>query len=125
MCGPPCAPMLSSLFSGGAPKNVQLGFELSTYISRVGVSDRTDPYAAHDAALTAELESGVSLRAHVGRVLARAARAVRDWPRRPTARRPCGLYRYAPSPRGLCAPSASHGAARAVAPWELFRSMGR
>jgi hypothetical protein len=24
MCGPPCAPMLSSLFSGGAPKNVQL-----------------------------------------------------------------------------------------------------
>ena len=118
MCGPPCAPMLSSLFSGGAPKNVQLGFELSTYISRVGVSDRTDPYAAHDAALTAELECRC---AHtLGRSRAGRARGAR----RPTDRRPCGLYRYAPSPRGLCAPSASHGA-RAVAPWELFRSMGR
>ena len=79
MCGPPCAPMLSSLFSGGAPKNVQLGFELSTYISRVGVSDRTDPYAAHDAALTAELER--SLRAHVGTFSRGPRGAVRDAPR--------------------------------------------
>lgn len=82
MCGPPCAPMLSSLFSGGAPKNVQLGFELSTYISRVGVSDRTDPYAAHDAALTAELESGVSLRAHVG-TFSRGPRARCETPHGP------------------------------------------
>ena len=74
--------MLSSLFSGGAPKNVQLGFELSTYISRVGVSDRTDPYAAHDAALTAVLESGVSLRAHVG-TFSRGPRARCETPHGP------------------------------------------
>jgi hypothetical protein len=50
MCGPPCAPMLSSLFSGGAPKNVQLARSSRTVFNHRSALVRGGRLAAVEAA---------------------------------------------------------------------------